>query len=551
MTCNVICATCVQDQPAVNPDNSSSAESKGDVPVFTHALRAETANEPRSAVTEAAVVRLLLGTILVLGLVARLSLAWSSITQIFTTFMPDDAFYYFGIARNIAQGYGPTSDRFAPTNGYHPLWMAVLSAIYLLFGHNPELPIHIALTVASFIDAITAFVLFKVVLQATKYAPGALFAAALYFLNPYAIGMSNDGLETVVASLFLILSVWWYERIKHDSTTSWSHRAILGAFLGLSLLGRTDSVLVVAMLCLDSLVLAWPLRTAILPLLIQGAVTLAVVAPWLLWNLLNFGTLMQVSGEAYPYYLHQIWLSHYGSYFSLSFIVTEITMAGKLAANGARLSGFGKALPLAILYATLVVVRNRGTGSTYQATSLVRNFWYVFVGAILAVAVNGLVRWMILPWYYSEFMIAVALGGGLVARDLVNFSRKLAPVVVILLLVSFAVQYVQLRAIGWFPEQASTVSQRLPVVQSLCAREKVIGITDSGYYSYFAKCTVVNLDGVVNNQAYHSIRQGTFFPYLRSHNIHYVALNEYIATMVQGTGTLKENSYAWFSKVSP
>src|SRR3954451_4673324 len=37
----------------------------------------------------------------------------------------DDAFYYFGIARNVAHGHGSTFDGIDPTNGYHPLWMLI------------------------------------------------------------------------------------------------------------------------------------------------------------------------------------------------------------------------------------------------------------------------------------------------------------------------------------------------------------------------------------------------------------------------------------------
>ncbi len=37
----------------------------------------------------------------------------------------DDAYYYLGIARNIADGHGSTFDGLNPTNGYHPLWLAI------------------------------------------------------------------------------------------------------------------------------------------------------------------------------------------------------------------------------------------------------------------------------------------------------------------------------------------------------------------------------------------------------------------------------------------
>ena len=42
----------------------------------------------------------------------------------------DDAFYYFQIGRNIADGAGSTFDGMNVTNGYHPLWMLVVSAVY-------------------------------------------------------------------------------------------------------------------------------------------------------------------------------------------------------------------------------------------------------------------------------------------------------------------------------------------------------------------------------------------------------------------------------------
>ena len=42
----------------------------------------------------------------------------------------DDAYYYFGIARNVAEGHGSTFDRLNSTNGYHPLWLALAVPFY-------------------------------------------------------------------------------------------------------------------------------------------------------------------------------------------------------------------------------------------------------------------------------------------------------------------------------------------------------------------------------------------------------------------------------------
>lgn len=47
----------------------------------------------------------------------------------------DDSFYYFGIARNLMEGYGFTFDRLNQTNGFHPLWLFTCALPYW-FGLN-------------------------------------------------------------------------------------------------------------------------------------------------------------------------------------------------------------------------------------------------------------------------------------------------------------------------------------------------------------------------------------------------------------------------------
>ena len=42
----------------------------------------------------------------------------------------DDAYYYFGIARNVADGHGSTFDGINSTNGYHPLWLALCVPVF-------------------------------------------------------------------------------------------------------------------------------------------------------------------------------------------------------------------------------------------------------------------------------------------------------------------------------------------------------------------------------------------------------------------------------------
>ena len=69
---------------------------------------------------------------LLLGLVARLSLALRPAAELAPVCLADDAFYYLRIAEHILAGDGPTFDGRTATNGYHPLWMSVsLLAVFV------------------------------------------------------------------------------------------------------------------------------------------------------------------------------------------------------------------------------------------------------------------------------------------------------------------------------------------------------------------------------------------------------------------------------------
>ena len=51
----------------------------------------------------------------------------------------DDAFYYFQIAHHMAEGRFSTFDGIVRTNGYHPLWMFVLTPLYWVFDKTEAL----------------------------------------------------------------------------------------------------------------------------------------------------------------------------------------------------------------------------------------------------------------------------------------------------------------------------------------------------------------------------------------------------------------------------
>ena len=64
-------------------------------------------------------------------------------------FFDDDFFYYLKIAMNLAAGRGSTFDGFHLTNGYHPLWLLILSGLAKLLPVSGVLFAVVCLVVVS------------------------------------------------------------------------------------------------------------------------------------------------------------------------------------------------------------------------------------------------------------------------------------------------------------------------------------------------------------------------------------------------------------------
>ncbi len=80
-----------------------------------------------------------------------------------TWFTRDDAYYYFKVAQNIAEGMGSTFDGINPTNGYHPLWMVVCVPIFALARFDLILPLRILVMVMAGFNAATAVLIYRLI----------------------------------------------------------------------------------------------------------------------------------------------------------------------------------------------------------------------------------------------------------------------------------------------------------------------------------------------------------------------------------------------------
>jgi hypothetical protein len=212
-------------------------------------------------------------------------------------FLADDAFYYFETAANLAQKGVLSFDGITFTNGFHPLWLLLLTAIYLI-GMSKEISLITGLFVADVLWLASTLLLFWGLRR--KVNIFLAFGSMLLFISN-AIYPLQYGLETaVLVASFVALLVFYASRFRNDlSDIPYIDCIILGFLLSLTVLARLDHGIFAVVFLVFMLTVNWrSLRSRetwnkfgmIL------AILLAIILPYLIFNYLSTGYIIPFSG---------------------------------------------------------------------------------------------------------------------------------------------------------------------------------------------------------------------------------------------------------------
>ncbi len=119
--------------------------------------------------------------------------------------LEDDAFYYLGVARSIAEGHGSTFAGSIVTNGYHPLWMVLLVPVTAIV-QDPDWLVLAVTLVHGLLWAASVREMFRIG-RAVGCWQCAAGAVAVYAVTTVMTGhLAFNGMESaLVLSLFLVL----------------------------------------------------------------------------------------------------------------------------------------------------------------------------------------------------------------------------------------------------------------------------------------------------------------------------------------------------------
>jgi len=197
--------------------------------------------------------------------------------------MQDDAYFYFTIARNFVEEGLLSFDGLTPTNGFHPLWMAMLTGLrYIATGSSSFLYASFALSAVLITLAGFLFLRFS----GNRFSAPVILVILLLLLRcfrDFALMCMETSVLLPLAFLLLLRS----DSVSIDSRRDLWANGVLAALIFLS---RLDSVLLLVPLVIILLMKTG--RKGAAPLLIPG---LAAGAAYLTANLVSMGTPFSVS----------------------------------------------------------------------------------------------------------------------------------------------------------------------------------------------------------------------------------------------------------------
>jgi hypothetical protein len=419
----------------------------------------------------------------------------------------DDAFYYFEIANYLLETGNPSFDGINITNGFHPLWQAICLPIFYFW--QGELPLRMMLAIAVIFNILSVVLLYKIVSDLTRNTWIALCGCAIFGFHGDIIRTWFNGLETALHIFTLLLFLRLYLQAREKQVMALRDHLLLGTVAAFAFLARTDSAVIIAVM-LVFLYIPLFLGKQSLRLQIGGALAaafmiLSLSSPWLLWNIQQFGSIVQVSGKmsGSSWLTGGVLVNDQPFYIDIaSGILNSINPLGNVVKKlfipvpAPNWTGYLFIFPLIGL--TLYCQKK------YPAFSLsFRRLWPFFLGVAVLFFYHAGVRAFVRSWYSTPVLLALALLICLLLHRVISQSQRKAAVCLTLLVIALLTVYSPYRytrsPTNITPDPRIAAAQWLNQNTPMDTR---VGAANAGIVGYYAKASVINLDGVVNEHAF-------------------------------------------------
>ena len=444
----------------------------------------------------------------------------------------DDSFYYFQIAYNLSQGKFSTFDGgITQTNGYHPVWLLLITPFYWLFDKETAL---FGIKAFEIMLVAGGVALIATAARVARLAWLLLFASLpmLYRYPPELLG----GLETAVAMFFLsllMLAVCLY--MRDPERWKWHLAALAFALTWVRIEYIAISLAVTAALCaiewsrqeprsLRLSTLSNIRHAYILPI---GAI--AGILVYFAYNRLAFGGVLPISAVTRQAWSQAKWANEGGYNFLQNFWDT-------LGLDSPRVFDYELLIALEIcaylLIAWLLALRSNDRRDWLLLAFLVGVFGLAaghiakFAQSVLITHPTGSHIWYFVPAYLMTALIIpvrLYIAILLIRRFLAPRWRATAYALSVggyVIGAAFLIgktdfsepfKWVDQGSRNIYLDTQISSYMDIQIVNRTLPENTVIGSWSSGVIGYFSRFPVVNLDGLVNSYDHFDIIRQTRF----------------------------------------
>jgi hypothetical protein len=518
--------------------------------------------------------------LVLLAVLPHIVISLSNPNTVLDWYSSDDGFYYFQVARNLAAGHGFTFDGLNLTNGFHPLWLFLITPLFLFAQLNLLLPLRLLIILSALLSAGSAILLYRILRRYTAEGLAAL-VGLLWIIAPRVHDITQHAGVEAGLNAFCIL-FFWHAWIAFSPTRNNRETlrglAALGLLATLAVLSRLDNIFLVFFGGLWLWLRLWRPQNATSkkaenPWAWRGKTGFAFFGPiavimlaYLIWNQLGFGTPTPVSGQikvwwgtlrntVYGFPVRHI-AAFWGQFvtndpelgpWSLLTAPLYVAAEGLLNFMGQGVTEVARRIVLLALGGTLGVLVTALIWKEREFFSkAVRSLGLLpfFLGCLIQVVyykVSGSVAQQ--PWYWVAEMLLILLGLGLLLNAVwlfvaPHFKKRRSQRGYALTLIALAILTLNFLAFVASAIRApGDGSNHFYIDRAAWLQEHTeegarIAITGAGNLAYFIQGrTVINMDGLMNSYDYFlAIKTGNGAQFLANEGVAYIFGNEYILT---------------------
>jgi hypothetical protein len=434
--------------------------------------------------------------------------------------VPDDAFYYFQLARNYAEHGSWTFDGVAPTTGFHPLYAYLLVALHAVAG---DLDARSLLLVVGLVSALALGCAAAITATAASRLLGraSVPLVVAVFVTPMALLQTSFLMEIWLVCLAAALAVLLVT--SPGAPSRWGVAGLVAVGL-LGELARTDYLvllvgLVLGHLVVRRLVTGAGLRRSLL-VLAGGLAAFGLDAAL---NLATSGSLLQASVRVKSHWTAVMYTTAQPPttigdmlQYPISLVTATLTPFLPSATEHDPSVPFVAALWAAAgIVTVLLVLRRVRSGDLPDATlALSVGCLGAVVGYVLVYSRDAASQ----LWYAGNLLVPCAVLVACLGRAAFG-TRLLVPAVSVAAL-SLAFVPLVITAAPYVNQPAL-----LATAEALRTRQLdgPVGAWNAGILGFVSERGVVNLDGLVNDDAVPYILDNRLDDYVRARGIRYVA----------------------------